>query len=339
MTAATSGLSSRGLWRFALSIAVSVVLVALLLRDVSGARIVATIRDAYMPGVLLGAVAFLAMVAARVVRYRWLLDASVPIARLTQITMVRGMLGDLLPARLGTLSYVWLITSRAGVPFDDAMASFLLAFVLDMVAIAPLLLLALGVFGAGVEGGAAIGALAGLLLAGSLVALWLLAPGIRLAGALLQRLGGGASGGLLGLGARAADMAGDVADRVVAVRSRGSLIPVFLVSVLVRITKFGAHWFLLQAVLVPLGVAWGSIGFFTAFLGIAGAEMSAMLPISGIASFGTWEAAFALIFTRLGLTAEQAIVSGFATHILSQTFDYVLGIGALVTLMWPRRRG
>ena len=102
-----------------------------------------------------------------------------------------------------------------------------------------------------------------------------------------------------------------------------------------RLTKFGAHYFFLQAVLVPLGIAWGTLGFLDSFLGIAGAEMSAMLPVSGLAAFGTWEAAWTLGFTRLGLTEQEAIVSGFATHILSQLHDYGLGIVALLVLMAP----
>lgn len=60
-----------------------------------------------------------------------------------------------------------------------------------------------------------------------------------------------------------------------------------------------------------------------------------MLPISGLAAIGTWEAAWTLAFTRLGLDAEVAVISGFATHVLSQLHDYSLGIVALIVLMWP----
>lgn len=330
------GGSRSGLVRFALSIAVSVVLVAVLLRQVPASSIVSTLRDVHMPGLALGALTFAAMVAARVARYRLLLAHPVGLFPLTLITLVRGMLADLLPARLGTLSYIYLARSRARVPLDDAMASFLLAFVFDMVAIAPLLILAILVTGSGLDAGVGILVLAVLLFVGALAGVWLLGPALRwAAGVLAAREARAPSPGFA---ARAAAALSATAQRVEQVRERGVLVPVFVLSLLVRLTKFAAHYFVLQAVLVPLGVAWGTLSFFEAFLGIAGAELSAMLPVSGIAAFGTWELAWTTGFTRLGLSQQQAIVSGFATHIVIQLHDYTLGAASLVILMWPASR-
>lgn len=322
----------KGLIRFSLSLLVSGALVAYLVRDVGLGAIFETLRGAYVPGVLLGSATFVAMVIARVLRYRVLLAAEVGYGPLTLITLVRGMLADLLPARIGTVSYVYLVRTRAGVPLDDALSSFLLAFVLDMVAIAPLLLLALAVVGFGISGAAVLSALSLVLLAGAVIGLLLLGPALRFGAGILGRLAGDGGRGWLQSGVETVE---STADRVQEVRRRGDLLPAFGLSLLVRLTKFGAHWMFLQAVLVPLGMPWGELGFFRAFLGVAGAELSAMLPISGLAAFGTYEAAWALGFSRLGLTEQQAILSGFATHILSQLHDYSLGVLSLLVLMRP----
>ena len=291
-----------------------------LLGDLGIRPVVAAIQGAWMPGLALGVAVFWLMIAFRVARYRALLQERVPLGALTLITVVRGMVADLLPARIGTLVYVGLITKRAGVPLPDALSSFFLALVLDMVVIAPMLLLALAVVGFGIEAGSALAVLAAALFGVSLLALALLAPGLRIAGRVL---------GMASLT--------DTADQVVEVHRRGDLIPAVLLSLGVRITKFGAHYLILQSVLVPLGIAWGSLGFFESFLGVAGAELSAMLPVSGLGAFGTWEAAFTLGFTHLGLTQDQAVVAGFATHVLTQLHDYGLGALALLVLMRPRR--
>ena len=176
-----------------------------------------------------------------------------------------------------------------------------------------------------------------VLLTISAAATMLLAPGMRFGAALIERVLPGAGRPDLWT-AKLPETLLDTAARVDDARVRGALLPALGLSFIVRLGKFGAHWLFLQAVLVPLGVAWGSIDFFTGFLGVAGAELSAMLPISGIAAIGTWEAAFAIGFTRLGLTEQQAVLSGFATHILSQLHDYALGVTALLWLMWPGRR-
>ncbi len=310
-----------GLVRFGISIVITVVLVRWLLGDLGIGAVVEAIRGAWLPGLALGLVVFWLMIAFRVMRYRALLQERVPLGALTLITVVRGMVADLLPARIGTLVYVWLVTTRAGVPLPDALSSFFLALVLDMIVIAPMLLLALAVVGFGVEAGGMLVALAGILLAVSVVALVLLAPGLRLAGRVLR-----------------AQTLTETAGQVVQVHRRGDLIPAVLLSCGVRITKFGAHYLILQSVLVPLGIPWGSLGFFESFLGVAGAELSAMLPVSGLGAFGTWEAAFALGFTQLGLTQDQAVLAGFATHVLTQLHDYGLGTLCLLALMRPRRR-
>lgn len=318
-----------GLPRFLVSLAISAALVAWLLVDIEPARILKALRGAYLPGVLLGTAAFLAMVVGRVLRYRVLLQKPVDYGTLGLITLVRGMLGDLLPARLGTLSYVYLVRSRAGVDLDDAFASFLLALALDMVAIAPMLLVALAAVGAG-AGAASLALASTALLIAAIGATLLLAPALRLAGGWMTWLGGRF--------ARLAAGLDGTADRVDEARKRGALLPALGLSFVIRLAKFGAHWLFLQAVLVPLGVPWGSLGFFEGFLGVAAAELSAMLPISGLAAIGTWEAAWTLAFTRLGLDTEIAVVSGFATHVLSQLHDYSLGVAALLALMWPRRQ-
>ena len=306
--------------RFGISIVISVVLVRWLLGDLGIGAVVDAVRGAWLPGLALGVAVFWLMIALRVMRYRALLHERVSLGALTLITIVRGMVADLLPARIGTLVYVWLVTTRAAVPLPDALSSFFLALVLDMVVIAPMLLLALVVVGFGIEVGGTLAVLAAALLAVSVLALMLLAPALRLAGRVLG-----------------APTLTETAGQVVEVHHRGDLIPAVLLSCGVRITKFGAHYLILQSVLVPQGVPWGSLGFFESFLGVAGAELSAMLPVSGLGAFGTWEAAFALGFTHLGLTQDQAVLSGFATHVLTQLHDYGLGALALLVLMRPRR--
>ena len=322
-----------GAGRFALSAALSAALVAWLLRDVGVGPIAAAVRGAAPLGLAAGFAALLAMVGARVWRYRLLLHSRVGVAPLTLIVLVRGAFADLLPARAGSLAYVWLVTKRAGVPLDDALSSFLLAFLLDMVALAPLLLLALAVVAGWQAGAAGLAALAAVLLVAALAALWLAAPVLRRLGRALGRRAGGSAGWRQ----RLAKVCRDTADSLEQVIRGRRLLPAFGVSLLVRLSKFAAHWLLLQAVLVPLGVPWGGMPFFDAFLGIAGAELSSTLPVSGLAGVGTWEAAFTLGFTRLGLSGHQAVVSGFATHALTQAFDYGTGALALLALMWPRR--
>jgi uncharacterized membrane protein YbhN (UPF0104 family) len=316
--------------QFGAAVVISAVLVAWLLRDLGLGAVVDVLRGVWVPGLLMGVVAFAIMTVGRVARYWVLLETPPPVGPLTLVVVVRNMTGDLLPTRLGTLVYVWLVNTRLGVPVAHAFASFFLALVLDMVAIAPLLLGALLVVGFGWESTGLLAMLSLGLLLVSVIALVLLAPGLRLAGRLLQAAVPSAT--------RLPGLALETADQVDAVRARRALWPAVALSFVVRVAKFGGHYLILQSVLLPLDVAWGSLGFIESFLGVAGAELSSMLPIAGLGAFGTWEAAFALGFSQLGLTFDQAVLAGFSTHILSQLHDYGLGVVALILVWWPKRR-
>jgi uncharacterized membrane protein YbhN (UPF0104 family) len=74
------------------------------------------------------------------------------------VVLVRNFFSDLLPARLGTLVYIYMVTNRLKIPVGAATASFALSFVFDIIALVPMLLLA-ALFAA-VEGGLSTGVLA-----------------------------------------------------------------------------------------------------------------------------------------------------------------------------------
>ncbi|HAK56071.1 MAG: hypothetical protein QF463_01365 [Vicinamibacterales bacterium] len=85
----------------------------------------------------------------------------------------------------------------------------------------------------------------------------------------------------------------------------------------------------------PLGYTAAGLGFFRVFLGVVSAELAAALPVHGIAGFGTFEAAWAMAFSQLGFSREEAIVSGILAHAVSQVVEYCLGGCALLYVMRP----
>ena len=111
---------------------------------------------------------------------------------------------------------------------------------------------------------------------------------------------------------------------------------VLLVSMVVRLCKFGGYYCLVLAIMGPLGYTIDELGFFRVFLGVVSAELAAALPIHGIACFGTFEVAWALSFSQLGFSTEHAVMSGILAHVVSQVVEYSLGICALLYVMRPR---
>ena len=315
------------------SLAVSAALLGYLFSQIDRDELVAAARGLHRGYLLAFMLVGLAGVLARAVRFRLLLGGSVRLRDLVAVTFARNLFIDLLPVRLGELSYVYLLTRRIGRTVEDAFSSLLLATLFDVAAIAPLLVLALVVVGASASSlptgllvalavGLALGAAAGIRLAEPVID--------RLATALVRRAPSS-------LGRRAGEALARLGGALRAMRLRGGFVAVFAVSIVVRLTKFGAYYFVFLAVMSSRGFTQESTGFFRIFLGVASAELAAMLPVHGIAGFGTFEAAWALGFTQLGFTLQDAVISGFLAHIISQLVEYTLGGVALVWLMRPGR--
>jgi len=330
VTDAPNSQATRRFWARSLgSLAVTVALCILLFRRVDSGDLVdwlLRVDRRYFAGyVVLSIVGLL----VRSARYYLLIGRWVGFVPLVLVTAARNFLVDLLPARIGSLSYVYLLTRRFEAPLGPVLSSFVLTFLYDLLAMTVLVGVALGLQFGRFEGAAAL-AVATSVFAAFVVAAFLgLSPALRWSAARLARF------------PRAADVArrfAQVAAEVDESGGAGTTLALLGVSLVIRLLKFGAYWLLLLGVVREHDVTAAELPFWTVFLGIAGAELSATLPVHGIAGFGTYETAWTIGFRQLGLSSRVAILSGFATHLLSQLYDYTVGLVGLATaLAWSRR--
>ena len=326
---------------FLVSLFVSVALVGYLLSRIRLADLVQTLTGIHLPS--LGAYAALALLGTglRAGRYRYLIGGErIGFGDIVLVTLIRNLFVDLLPAKLGALSYIYLLVRRFGLPLEIGTSTFVMAAVFDALALSPLLLFAIFMVGLGqtVLSGArfAVAALALLLILVLLLAYLIpvLRAGLGLGIWLLDALAIRTRWRLPYL----IDKVRLTIATVEAIQRRRIYGTVFLLSFLLRLAKYGSLYFLLHALLVNQGFPLAALNFWKVLLGIAGAEFSANLPVQGIAGLGTWETAFALAFRLMGYEERIAIVSGFGLHLITQLFEYGLGGLAILLLALPIRR-
>ena len=314
------------------SLAVAAGLLAYVLRGVAIDRIIGTALNA-SPGPFLAFLGLFATgIAARATRFWILLGRALPFRTVLGITLVRNLLVDLLPARLGELSYVYLVTTKGKRPIEDGVATLAIAFFLDLVALSPLVLAALLIVGGGRLVPPWIAWTASVVLAvGGIVAIFLAGPISRRVSAWLERgTAGWKATGAVRLRTLAASF--DLAKR------ERLLLPALLLSFVVRLCKYGSAYCLVLSVLVPLGYSMAQLGVLRIFLGSVAAEVAASLPVHGLAGFGTYEAAWTLTLEELGYPRDHAIISGLLAHAITQGIEYVLG-GAALIWIFSRRQG
>jgi uncharacterized membrane protein YbhN (UPF0104 family) len=313
------------------SVLVAVALLGYLLRGVDARRMLDTAWNASPGSLLAFATIFAAGVTARTARFWILLGRTLPFGTVFAITLVRNLLVDLLPARLGELSYVYLVTTKGRRPVEDGVATLAVSFLLDLVALSPLVLAALLIVGGGSSvplwvAWTASGVLAGVGMAALMVA----SPLARAVSASLRRRTTSARM------TTASDRLSALADSVDAAKAQHVLVPALLLSVIVRLCKYGSAYFLVLSLLIPLGYSMEELGVFRIFLGSVAAEVAASLPVHGLAGFGTHEAAWTLTLQELGYPREHAVISGFLAHAITQATEYVLG-GAALLWLYGRR--
>jgi uncharacterized membrane protein YbhN (UPF0104 family) len=325
----------RGLTAFLLSVGLSIGLLAYLLSRIEWADLVRTFTGIHVPSLAAYAALSLAGVALRAGRYRLLIGPErIGPGAIVLVTLVRNLFIDLLPAKVGSLSYIYLLVRRFAIPLEVAASTFVLAAVFDALALGPLLLLAIAMVGLGRTvlsttefALVAAGFLLGLLLL--LLALpALLRLGLRVGETLLRGARLAARPGVVYL----VDRARGTIESVEAIQRRKIYWSVFGVSFLLRLAKYGSLYFVLHALLANQGFPLATLSFWKVVLGVAGAEFSANLPVQGLAGVGTWETAFALAFRLMGYEERIAIVAGLGLHLITQLFEYALGAVALVLL-------
>jgi len=267
-------------------------------------------------------------------RYRLLLRTSGNSSgffALYLVALVRNLFSDLLPARIGSLVYVYIINTRLGVPFGAAVSSFALAFIFDIIALALLIIsVALIVSAAAippvliVSSGAVLGVLSVLVLykmpiffrtIGKMIGWVTWIPATRRS-----------------VWQKALDSA---ATGVRQAYEAGVYFQILIVSLCVRLCKYFSLYVLLLALVHQFDLGVGQFPFPKVFLRLCTAEFAASLPISGIAGFGVYEGAWALVFQLLGYSKKLAILTSVSHHLITQIFGYSLGVIALLILILP----
>ncbi|MBL7661939.1 flippase-like domain-containing protein [bacterium] len=312
-----------------LSILLTLALLAFVFSTISFVDVLDLIRQSNRRWILAFLICSFTMSIFSTWRFRLLLQASglqTPRLAMYLIVLVRNLFSDLLPARIGTLIYVYLVQTRLGIPIAPALSSFSYAFLFDLVAMAPLILFA-AIFTLGSETFSPVAFFAigfGLLIVLGSIAKYL--P--QIFHLLLQLLGSK-------LPTKLNQFLSKVSVELDAVANAKILGRVLTLSFGVRLCKYLGLYAFLIALLEPRGYTVSELPFSKVFLGMCAAETSSSLPISGIAGIGTYQGTWIAVFSLLGFPLDLAKLTSISHHLFTQGYGYSLGLIAFVLLLLP----
>ncbi len=354
--------------KYILHIGGSALMTALLLyavfHETSLSSFLDLIQGVKYEGILLYVLLSLAAICFRAIRYRWIVGAAseteqIPgLAKFVVVTAIRNTFVDLLPARLGEASFLYVL-NRFGVPLTIGLTTFALCTVLDIIVLFALFVF-LALAGTMTPSGQSSLHLPsdlnitqlnrGILLSCLLVIAAAVCLSIVLAcldrflAYCGERLNNDkncqtSEAGLSRIRSRTAAYCLEVARELRVIKERKIYTNLVLITVLLRCAKYVSLYLLLLSTVAQWGIRASDISPLIATTAFVFAESSASLPMSGIMGFGAYEGVWSLVFSFSGvaLPSIQSVI--LVIHLITQVVGYSLGFLALaIFALWGARR-
>lgn len=237
---------------------------------------------------------------------------------------IRNIPVDLLPARLGEVVFVELLR-RNRIPLPTAVTTFGVCVVIDIAVVLLMGSLLFIVFPA-----FAVSPLAMTVFIVIAIGFFAFILVLDSAVGFVHR-----TARSMGLHERVVGFLLEVSREVPALRRSRSFIELLLLTVILRLLKYGSLYVLLVGTVEHWGVP---VSSFHPSIGIGAflvAELSASLPASGFLGFGLYEGTWATVFSLSGASLSTSALIGIplTVHILTQFVGYVLGALSILGLV------
>ncbi|MCD4760049.1 flippase-like domain-containing protein [archaeon] len=282
------------------SVVVSVVLIYFLMSMISLEDLRDSVLKLSLPYVLLALGFYLLSYIFRSLRFLVFLKNDMSFRDIFPIVCIHNVMNYLIPARLGELSYFYLL-KRKKIEFGKSVASFAVVRFFDLLVVSIIFFVSLIFMKNVPESFNGIVPIVAVLV-GLLLIFILISP-------LLYRY----FSSKLNSKRLFVKKLKEIYDALLVIKSKSVLFSLFLFSVLIWFSLYS----LMYVLLLDLGI---QFSLWQAIIVISFPLIISALPINGIGGYGTTEVAWLIPFLAFGLSKEIAIANGFVIH----TFQFAL---------------
>jgi uncharacterized protein (TIRG00374 family) len=316
-----------------LALLITVILLALLFTQINLEDVITTLKNINPLYLIAGFILYTFSYFFRAWRFYILLNAEVGIRDLFNIECVHNAINSLLPARAGELSYIYLLKKINNKTTGEGIATLVVSRIFDFIALIFLFFIAtVMVKDIPTNIIAVLWIIAGFTLFLVIILVLLLTTGkkfVILIQKTAEKLHIENNRGVNYLVRKGFE----TVESLDKIRMKKSMPALMASSLLI----WGVNYFLVYLLMAGLNF---QISLLFVVLGGTFIVLTSILPIQGIAGFGTTETVWTLVFVPLGLSVDQAIISGFCFHIIMILYFSVLGIyGAIKIKAWKNLSG
>lgn len=303
---------------------ITVALLVLLLSRTSFGDIAATLKSIRLDYLGIGFLLYMMSYLFRTMRFTILLNKKINFREMFKVECLHNAANNIMPARTGELSYVYLIKKWYNVPLNDGTASLIVARVMDYITISLLFFIALGIErfpGINIWIIWAILAFLGLLFI-LLLLMVFYKNFINLPGSIFNKIGL--------VNNRAAKYLLEKSNSLITgLQSMGShhtMFGSFLVSMAIWVIIALMYWVLGKGMNL-------SLNFTEMIVATTFFELATVLPVSGLGGFGTSESGWVIGLVIMGISLKSSINMGFSLHIITLVFSIIMGLVSIKKLI------
>jgi uncharacterized protein (TIRG00374 family) len=282
------------------------------------------IRNVPIPLLVIGFLCYAASFYLRAMRFKLLLPPDQPVPHLLPIVLVHYTALNIIPARLGELSYVYLLKKVNNISPGISVSSLILARVFDQIGISILFLLCaqfvnlptpwLNTLKWSIE------IFLVVILAILILILAYKEKFVDLSKKLLIKV----KWDRYPVTQRIIHQLENIVEAFQAIQVKKQALKVLGLSLLIWLCLFSVNYALLQAFDVPMAYAETVLASTVIIL--------SALPLASLSFFGLHEITWTGLAVALGVPKNVAIVSAFGTHIIATLYLFVFGIFGLLTI-------
>ncbi len=313
-----------------IAVVVTVIFLGIMLTQINRSTLIATIGRINPIYLVVGFLLYIWIFVLRAMRMYIILEGRAPLKTLLTILFVHNMFNNLLPARTGELSYVYLLKEKAGLNINYGLSSLMIARIFDLVGISFLFLLSFFVvkdlpfFITGVL--MLVTVVLGLAFMFTILLLFYNKKFLN----FLERFASKTRLDRIKYTRMALEKSGETVESFKIIKSKKVIAVSLALSVAIWLIASMMTFLFLIEMEVYLSI-------WKIFIASGIMVITTILPIHSIGGFGTIEGTWTAIYVALGVSAQVAFASGIGVHLIIVLYFLILGIIGFVLMKMDKQ--
>jgi len=297
---------------------VTIVLIGILLSQIDPGTVWSTLGSVNPVFIVIGFILYILMFILRSIRMSIILEGKVPIKNLLQILFVHNLFNNIVPARLGELSFIYFLKEKENLPINYGLSSLMVARIFDLLGIAFLFILSFYLVG-----DLPIFITNCLILIGVLIGMIFLFITLLLFynERFLKFVQGFTSKTRLDrikYTRMALEKSEETLENFKIIKSRYVIVSSFILSIFIwLLASMITHMFLMEMEIY--------LSIWKILIASGILVITTVLPIHSVGGFGTIESIWTATYVALGVSTHMAISSGFGIHLIIVLYFLILG--------------